>query len=434
MAQLDNTDLELRAVEEPAISAGKETEGLSFPEVLILLAKRKSFVLKFASVAVGVTIVISLLLPTTYTANAKIMPPQQNQSISTTAILSQLGPLAALAGQGLGLRNASDIYVTMLHSETVANRLVDQFSLRSVYGKRLIVDARHHLEDLTEISASKDGVISISVEDRQSFWFSKASASNASRQRAADLANGYVLELEELTKTLAVTEAGKRRKFFDRETKMASDDLANAESELKKTQERTGLILLDPQSRAMIESVSALRARVAAQEVIVQSMQTFAADQNPDLVRALKELAALKEQLDRLEGGGGKRSFADVPIENIPTAGLEYYRKLRDVKYRETLFELLAKQYEAAKIDEARDAMIIRRLDVAAPPEKKTGPHRLIIVLVGTVLGMLLAVLAVFCREAWEQAHDKPQFAARLQLFRFYARGTNSSGRGLSGT
>src|SRR5260370_29330903 len=137
---------------------------------------------------------------------------------------------------------------------------------------------------------------------------------------------------------------------------MASDDLASAEVAIKQTQEKTGLILLYSQSRAMIESLTSLRARVAGQEVLVQEMRTFATPESPELIREEKALEALRDQLNRLEGGQGKRLFADVPIQNVPSAGLEYVRKYREVKYREALFELLAKQYEAAKLDEARDS------------------------------------------------------------------------------
>src|SRR5258708_16688449 len=180
--------------------------------------------------------------------------------------------------------------------------------MMKVYGKKLHVDARRHLETLTEIRIAREGVISISVEDRNP-------------QLAADLANGYVEELENLTRVLAVTEAGKRRIFFEHEVRMASDELANAEGALKQTQEKTGLILLDSQSRAIIESLTSLRAKMAAQEVQVQMMRTFATAENPDLIRAEQELTALNDQLNRLERGRSNRSFGDVPIENVPTAG-----------------------------------------------------------------------------------------------------------------
>jgi uncharacterized protein involved in exopolysaccharide biosynthesis len=410
MAQQTKEEALRTAEEHQALDPGREAEGVRFPEPLITLAKRKFFIVKFVVIAVILSVCTSFLLPRTYTASSKILPPQQNQSISAGALLSQLGPLASLASKGLDLKSPSDLYIVMLRSRTVADALIDRFHLMDVYGKKLRIDAVQRLQEHAEISAGKEGVISISVEDRDP-------------KRAAEIANGYVEELEKLTKTLAVTEAGKRRIFFEREVKMASDDLASAELALKQTQEKTGLILLDSQSRAMIESLSALRARVAAQEVQVQSMRSFATPENPDLVRAEQELFALRGQLARLEGGGGKRSFTDVPIENVPTAGLEYIRKLREVKYREALFELLAKQYEAAKIDEARDAFIVQQLDNAVPPERKSGPHRAAIVLASTLFALLLGVAIAFLREWMGKAKEDPQFAAQFQLFKFYLGG-----------
>src|SRR5712691_9564044 len=413
MTPREKAELDLKLTEEaPATPKSAEIEKIHFPDYLIILAKRKWFIFKFVGCAAVLSASISLLLPKAYTANAKIMPPQQNQSMGAMASLSsQLGPLAALASGGLGLRTPSDLYIAMLRSRTVADDLIDRFSLMSVYKEKIRDYTRKQLAAATEIKAgTKDGIISISVDDRDP-------------RRAADLANGYIDELEKLTKTLAVTEASKRRLFFEREVKMASDDLANAEVALKQTQEKTGLILLDSQSRAMIESLTSLRARVAAQEVLVQEMRTFATPENPELIREEKALEALRDQLNRLEGGQGKRLFADVPIENVPAAGLEYVRKYRDVKYREALFELLAKQYEAAKIDEARDSLIVQQLDKAMPPERKSGPLRAIIVATVTILALLIAILIAFFMEGLEQAKEDPQFAGKLQLFGFYLRG-----------
>ena len=419
MAKLDNPRM---TGEREAVEPTPDAELLRFPEFLIVLAKHKLFILKFVAAATILATLTSFLLRNTYTAVTKIMPPQQNQSMTTTAVLSQMGPLFALAGQGLGLHSPSDIYVGMLRSRTVADALIDRFSMMSVYKKKRREDARRVLADRTLIVAGKDGIISISVDDNRSYWFSSADASAVSRQRAADLANGYVEELEKLTKKLAVTEAGKRRAFFERETQMAMDDLATAEQGLKQTQETTGLIMLDPQSRAMIESLSSLRAQIAAKEVQVQAMRSFATAENPDLVRAQQELAALRDQQAKLEVGHGKRSIADLPIENVPAAGLEYIRKFREVKYREALFELLAKQFEIAKIDEARDALIVQQLDSAISPEKKSGPLRALIIIFAAVLALMLAILTAFFREQLEKAKDDSQFSAQFHLFRFYLR------------
>jgi tyrosine-protein kinase Etk/Wzc len=416
MAPVEKAEVRVRVAEETPVAEGAEqAERIHFPESLIVLAKHKFFIFKFVGAAIILSVITTLLLPKTYTASTKILPPQQNQSMGSMAALSQLGPLAALAGQGLGLRTPSDLYVAMLRSDTVANALIDRFSLMSVYKQKLREYTRKQLESATEIKAGqKDGVISISVDDRDP-------------QRAADLANGYVEELEKLTKTLNITEAGKRRLFFEREVKMENDNLADAEVALKQTQEKTGLILLDSQSKAMIESVTSLRAGIAAQEVKVQAMRSFATTENPDLVLAEQELTTMRAQLDRLERGGGKRSIADVPIENVPTVGLEYIRKLRDVKYHEALFALLAKQYEAAKIDEARDTLIVQRLDKATLPERRSWPPRTALVLASTLLALIVAIVVVFLLEALERAKEDPQFAAQLQLFQFYLRGRHKS-------
>lgn len=409
MTQREKSEAPLKIADLPRLEP-EDNESLQFPESLLVLAKRKILIFWFVSGAAVLGLVVSFAWPNTYTANSRLMPPQQNQSLSTTAMLNQLGPLAALAGQGLGLRSSSDIYVAVLHSRTVSDALIDKFSLMTVYHTKRRVDARGQLESHTEITASKDGVISISVEDRD-------------QQRAADLANAYVDQLEVLARTLAITEAGKRRVFFEREVKQASDDLASAEDALRQTQEKTGLLMLDSQSRGLIESLTALRARIAAQEVLVESMRTYATPENPDLVRAQQELAAYREQESALELGKGKRSIASVPIENVPTAGLEYIRKLRDVKYHEALFELLAKQYEAAKLDEARDALIVQQLDKAIRPEKRSWPKPAIILFLFVLVGLLVGTLTALFVENMERAKTDPRFAASLQLFEFYLRG-----------
>ncbi len=409
MAQGKNIEMDLRIAEEHAtleeIGAAEDTRPL---EWLIVVARRKFFILTFAGSAAVLSLLVSFLIPVRYTANCKLLPPQQSQSMSMSAVLSQLGPLQALiGGGGMGIRNANDFYIGMLRSRTVADGLIDRFDLMRVYKKKVREDARTQLAGRTEILASKDGVISIFVEDHDP-------------QRAADLANAYANELEKLTKTLAVTEAARRRLFFEHETKIASDELAVAEQGLKETQEKTGLILLDSQSRAMIDALTSLRARVAAQEVMVRAMQSFATDENPDLVRAKEELAALRDQETKLEFGHGGKTIANVPIENVPTAGLEYVRKFREVKYHEALFELLAKQYEAARIDEGRDSVLVQQLDKALLPERRSWPKRLPIIVFSALAALLVSVFWVLLGAAMERAKENPQVAAKLHLLRQY--------------
>src|SRR6266700_1126790 len=411
MAQQEKKELELHVSEEvPLTQLLEDGDKRHFLEPFIILAKHKFFILCFVAGAAFLSVVVSLLLPVYYSANAKILPPQQSQSIAS-AMMSQLGQLAPLigaaAGKDMGIRNPNDMYIAMLRSRTIGDAMVDRFSLMSVYKTKMRVDARLHLDGVTEIVTGKDGVISISVDDRDPV-------------RAAAMANGYIDELEKLTRTLAVTDAGKRRIFFEREVKVANEDLSTAEVALKQTMETTGIIQLDSQSKVVLEAYASLRAQVVNKEVQVQAMRSFATPENPDLKRAEQELAALRTQVDHLEHGQGGQSMADIALEKVPAKGLEYIRKLREVKYRETLFELLAKQYEAARIDEAKDSAIIQTLDTAIPPERKSRPKRAYIVVSIKLLAALLAMLWAYTSEAIGRAKEDPQHHARMQLLKMY--------------
>lgn len=394
----------------PGIAHGGEEHEVAFPELLIVLARHKSFILKFVLIVMVLTAIVAWgLLHPRYTAETKILPPQQSQSIAAAAA-SQLGPLAALAGSGLGLRNSSELYVSMLRSDTIADAMIDRFSLMKKYDARYRVDARRQLRDKTEIITQKDGIMALSIEDRDP-------------RLAAEMANAYFDELEKLTKYLAVSEAGKRRIFYEQEVRMASDELAAAELALKQTQEKTGVFVLDTQARAAIESLASLRATVASLEIQIQSMRAFAASENPELIRAEQELAATRVQVARLEKGSGGSNPLDLPVEHVPTAALEYLRKLRDVRYREALYQLVARQYEAARIDEGKNNYVIQQLDKASVPEKKSWPHRSTILLIAMILAFLVSTGWVFLREAFERARGNPRFLARLQLFQFYLLG-----------
>jgi uncharacterized protein involved in exopolysaccharide biosynthesis len=278
-----------------------------------------------------------------------------------------------------------------------------------VYKKERVVDARRRLDALTEINVGKEGVISITVRDKDP-------------ERAAALANGYVDELRQLNQRLAVTEAGRRRIFFEQEVQQAGDELAKAEQALRQTQETTGMIQLDSQSKAMIEAYITMRAQAAAKEAQVEAMRSFATAENPDLVRAQQELAALRAEVARFERGSASGSLADVPLKNVPAAGLEYVRKLREVKYRETLLELLTRQYEIARIDEAKDAAIIQVLDKAQKPELqvRTWQVRTTVAMVIVIMSFLAGVVAIFFVDAVRRVREDPQQAAQFQLLKFY--------------
>ncbi|MDE3188335.1 MAG: chain length determinant family protein [Acidobacteriota bacterium] len=386
------TDTSLSEQQEPVTSpppsAGvvrhiKEDDEISLLDLLIVLAERKRTILWVTAIFAILAIVVSLILPKRYTATVILLPPQQNSSMAS-ALASQLGNLggmAALAGGSLGLKNPNDMFVAMLKSRTVEDAMVERFGLMQEYHKKYLSDARKAFENRTDVDGdSKGGLIHISVEDRDP-------------KRAAELANGYVDQFRNLSEHLAISEASQRRLFFEQQLEQAKDNLANAEEALKVTEQKTGLIQLDSQARALIESAAALRAQIAAKEVQIQGMQTYATGENSQLVQAQQELDSMRTQLAKL--GGSEDSGSGgliVPKGKVPQAGLEYVRKLRDVKYYETIFDILARQFEIAKLDEAKEGALIQVVDPAIPPDKRSFPKRGLIVLGATIAGLLTGI------------------------------------------
>jgi capsule polysaccharide export protein KpsE/RkpR len=369
-------------------------------DILIVLAKHKKLILGLPLLAGIVTAGITLLMPNIYTGRAVIMPPQQQQS-TAAAMLGQLGALSGLTPSALGIKNPNDLYVGMLKSRTVADALIERFKLKELYEKDTLVETRDALADNTSITAGRDGLIVIEVDDE-------------SPQRAADMANAYVGELEKLTSRLAVTEAAQRRLFFERQLAQAKEDLIKSEQALRKTQEKTGVVQLDAQGKAMIEAVATLRAQIAAREVELAAMRTYATEDNPDFRRVSQELAGLRVELRKMANtSDGADLF--IPTDKIPAAGVEYVRAYRDVKYAETIFELMAKQFELAKIDEARDAAVIQVVDRAVVPDRKSKPLRSLIVILIALIVSLLAVIVAFISETHARTMRNPKSASRLQ-------------------
>jgi uncharacterized protein involved in exopolysaccharide biosynthesis len=217
--------------------------------------------------------------------------------------------------------------------------------------------------------------------------------------RAAEMANGWIEEYRHLTATLATSEAAQRRAFFERLLSAAHDNLASAEDNLKQVEQRTGVIELDGQAHAMIASAAVLHAQVASKQVEIQAMRQFAADQNPDLERAQRELSGLEGQLAAMDASSDRQGGDLVaPKGKFGEGGLEYARALREVKYRETIQELLTRQYEGARVDEARQGALVQIVDPAVAPDRPSSAYRLWILigaLLGSLpLGLLVAVLA----------------------------------------
>jgi len=387
----------------------EKSEEVSLLDLLIVLAQRKRIIIQITAAFAILATLISLILPQSYTATVTLLPPQQNSTMSSmfASQLSGMAGMAALAGAGLGIKNPNDMFVAMFKSRTVEDAMVQRFGLMQEYRTRYPSDARKAFESRVTVDGNgKDGLIHVSVEARDP-------------KRAAELANGYVDQFRSLSQHLAITEASQRRLFFEQQLVQAKNNLAGAEEALKKTELTTGVIQLDSQARALIETAATLRAQIAAREVEIQGMQTYATGENSDVVQAERELESMRAHLAQLGGSeSGSSGELIVPKGKVPQAGLEYVRKLRDVKYNEMIFEILARQFEVAKLDEAKQGALIQIVDPAIPPERRSFPKRSLIVVGATVLGFCFAVCVVLLQSSFRRLKGDPVAAPKLDILR----------------
>lgn len=326
----------------------------------------------------------TFLVAPTYTAVTQFLPPQQQQG-AAAAMLQSLGSLGGLAGAAAGIKNPSDQYIAFMKSRSLQDAIIDRFDLMKKWEIELRQDARLALDGAVRITAGKDGIIDVEVDDEDPIF-------------AAAMANAYVEELRALMNRLAVTEAQQRRQYFEQQLQKAKDSMVKAEQALKATGVNSSAIKSSPE--AAVGAVAEIQARIAAQEIKIGSMRGYLTESAPDFKQAITELAALRSQLSKLESGGP-----------ISVGGSDYIARFRDFKYHETLFELFAKQYELARADEAREGAVIQVLDVATPPDRKSKPKKALIAVITTLATGFALLLFVFLRQALRNAaHDEESF------------------------
>ena len=380
-------------------------------ELLVVLARAKKLIFYATLGAAAITVIVVFLIPNSYTARATILPPQQNQSV-LTSMLGTVSGIQTLDFRDLGLKTPGDVFVAMLKSRTIEDALINQFDLRKVYNIKRYQDTRKKLEELSEIDPEREGLISIAVTDRDP-------------KRAADIANAWVDELRKLNSTMAITEAAQRRVFFEQKIADEKAQLANVEAALSQLQQKTGLIQPDAQTRALIGAAAEIRAQIAARQVQLQSMRTYATENNPDVKRLQREIAELQAQSAKLSQTD-RTAMPDaegnlqVPTSRVAGVSVDYLHRARELKYHESLYDFLSRQLEAARIDEAKNAVVIQLVDRAVPPERKSGPKRMLTVVLAAVAAVLLITIWVLLREAlhrWQLDPIEAERMARLQAY-----------------
>jgi uncharacterized protein involved in exopolysaccharide biosynthesis len=377
-------------------------------DLALILAARKRTILLASVAGLVIGVVLVLFVTPTFTAKAVILPPQSDQS-SGSALLGQFGALASASGLGgsLAMKNPVDLYIGILQSQSVTDAMVKRFDIVRRFHPKRFSDARRIIQGSAKFTAEKDGMISIAVTDPDP-------------RRAAAMANAFVDELYSLNNHLALGGTSQRRLFFEQQLAQEKDKLADAEVALKKTEESTGVIAPSGQTETIIRQVAQLQADITSREVQLAALRTSSTDQNPDVIRVTSELNGLRGQLRDLESGSGKHTPGDISLttSNVPQAGLEYIRKEREVKYHQFLFDLLARQYEAARIDEAKAAPVIQVVDPALPPDRKSAPFRALWGIVGGALGFFFSTGWVLGKYVYHRLEADEEQGRRLELLK----------------
>ena len=386
-----------------------EGPGVDLTQALTWIGDGKKLIATVTVVAAILSVVIGLLLPKTFTARATMLAPGSQQQSGSAAALAALGSLGGLAG-GLGAKSPDELYVALLKSDSVQRALADRFDLMTRYKVKSYEALRKTMPNHIRVASDKkSGLISVEVDDAEPTF-------------AADLANAHAGEITKVLGRLAVSEAQLRRVFFAAQLNETKENLVRAEQNLRTVQEKSGVIVLDKQAEALITGAAQVRALIAEREVQLKVLRTSATEQNPDVIRLNSELRALRTELARMESnsGGNAGSAVDMPVGRLPEAGIEYVRARRELKLQETLLEAMIRQYEAAKLDEAKEGPALQQVDIALPPDHKSKPSVALVAIASTLLALLLSTAFVVARRyaAWSREQFPQDAAARAALAR----------------
>lgn len=397
--------LEDRRIQEPRTTMGKVTW---VGNASLFWDYRRVFI-RVAGIVFLLSISVALLLPKEYVSGARIMPPEQGGN--TAAMLAALvgkssaGGLAGLAGSLLGAKNTGALFVALLHSGTVSGHLVDRFDLQRVYHKRYREDAAKRLGHLTKITEDpKSGVITIAVTD-------------GTRERARDLAQGYLDELNNLVAKVNTSSAHREREFIEQRLNTVQAELQRAQLELSDFSSKNTTIDIKEQTRATVDAGAKLEGELIAGESELDSLRQIYGDQNVRVRAAGARNAILQRELKRANGqdsmdSGPQDNDATHPypaLRQLPHLGVQWANLYRNVRIHETVFDLLSEEYETARIEEVKSIPTVSVIDVPGLPERKAGPHRTLIVMISALLSMVMTAAFLLARRSWLEMSDNDE-------------------------
>lgn len=419
----------------PEQSAAEEMENAAQPRVandkwvtrLRMLWAERRFIFRIAAVGLIFSAVAAFSIPKRYTTSTRLMPPD-SQSSSSMMLLAGVAQkagngLGSMAGDLLGLKSSGALFVGMLQSQTIQDRVVEQFDLKKVYRKQLLLDARTELSRNTTIQEDrKSGIITLTATDR-------------SAPRAAAIANAYVSELNTMVAQLSTSSAHREHVFLEDRLQSVKRDLDDAEAQLAQFSSKNSTLDIQQQGKAMLDAAAGLAGQMIAAESELQGLRQIYTQNNARVRELSARVAELRKELDKIGGMDSNvirstqknanlsaeavaDAATDMPypsIRKLPLLGAKYADYYRQAKIQETVYELLTQQNELAKVEEVKETPSVKVLDPAEIPEKKSYPPRLMILCLGTFVAMALAVISIFGTTRWREIGPEDQRKVLVQ-------------------
>ncbi len=422
------TQIEPELLEKLILDDELETQGerqearLQTVARLRLLWEKRGYLRRVALWALAASLLVAFLIPVRYESTARLMPPDD-----TSGSLAMLGALArspagigGLAGDFLGLKNRGALFVGVLQSRTVQDRLIERFDLADLYWTSRMEDTRQELAGYTSISEDrKSGIIEITVTDKDP-------------TRARDMAQAYVTELNRLVAEVSTSAARRERQFIEQRLKVVKQELDDAAREFSQFASKNTTIDIKEQGRAMVEAAATVQGQLIVAQTELESLKQVYTENNVRVRAARARIAELRDQLEKLGGKDVGAAGADSAssdslypsIRKLPLLGVTYADLYRRTKVAEVVFELLTQQHELAKVQEAKEIPSVKVLDRPVVPQKKSFPPRTLIVLLSTGFGLGLACLWVLAEDRWKGTRDDDQAKVLLREVGLSLRGT----------